>query len=108
MKSNFLNKNIFGAWSTRGGPVWWMKSNEKDEPLLSSIGCERGAQFIVQDRSPHKSSHFEEFSNFSPSAKRVGSNPRRQFKNIEIKYKTRVKLVHELYDICFQYNVKEN
>ena len=26
--------------------------------------------------------------------------------NIEMKYKTHIKLVHELYDTCFQYNVK--
>ena len=37
----------------------------------------------------------------------VGSNPRRQSKNIEMKYKTHTKLVHELCDTCFQYNVKD-
>ena len=37
---------------------------------------------------------------------RVGSNPRRQYENIEMKYKTHIKLVHELYGTCFQYNVK--
>ena len=37
---------------------------------------------------------------------RVGSNPKRQFKNTEMKYKTHIKLVRELYGICFQYNVK--
>jgi hypothetical protein len=50
---------------------------------------------------------FEGLSNFSPSIKDVfGSNPRRRSKNIELKYKTHVKLAHELYGTCFQYNVK--
>jgi hypothetical protein len=35
-----------------------------------------------------------------------GSNPRCQSKNIELKYKTHIKLVHELYGECFQHNVK--
>ena len=32
---------------------------------------------------------------------RVSWNPRRQSKNIELKYKTHIKLVHELYGTCF-------
>ena len=31
---------------------------------------------------------------------------RRQSRNIEMKYKTHIKLVHELYCTCFQYIVK--
>ena len=46
---------------------------------------------------------FEGLSNFSPW--KVGSNPRHQSKNIEMKYKTHFKLVHESYDTCFEYNV---
>ena len=38
--------------------------------------------------------------------KNVGSNPRRQSKNMNMKYKTHVKPMHELYVTCFQYNVK--
>jgi hypothetical protein len=34
------------------------------------------------------------------------SNSRRQSKNIEMKYKTHIKLVHELYSTCFEYNVR--
>ena len=34
-------------------------------------------------------------------------NPRRQSKNIELKYETHIKLVHELCGTCFQYNVHE-
>ena len=34
---------------------------------------------------------------------RVGSNPRRQSKNIKMKYKTHIELVHQLYDTCFQF-----
>ena len=37
---------------------------------------------------------------------RVDSNPRCQSKSIEMEYKTHIKLVHDLYDICFQYDVK--
>ena len=32
---------------------------------------------------------------------RVGSNSRRHFKNIQMKYKTHIKLAHDLYGICF-------
>ena len=39
---------------------------------------------------------------FQPSRQ----NLRRWSKNIETKYKTRIKHVHDLYDTCFQYNVK--
>ena len=35
------------------------------------------------------------------------SNPRRQSMNIEMKYKAHIKLVHELYGTCLQYNVKK-
>jgi hypothetical protein len=35
------------------------------------------------------------------------SNPRRRSKHIIMKYKTRVKLVHELCGTCFQYNVNK-
>ena len=31
---------------------------------------------------------------------------KRQTKNIEMKYETHIKLVHESYGTCFQYNVK--
>jgi hypothetical protein len=44
--------------------------------------------------------------NFQPSGSRVGSSPIHQPKNIKMKYKTHVKLVHELYGACFQYNTK--
>jgi hypothetical protein len=37
---------------------------------------------------------------------RVGSNPRRQSKYVEMKYKARIKPVHELCDTCSQNNVK--
>ena len=43
---------------------------------------------------------------FWPFSWTVGSNPRRQPKNIQMKYKTHIKLVHELHGTCFQYNVK--
>ena len=43
---------------------------------------------------------------FQPFYWRAESNPRRQSKNIEMKYKTHIKLVHESYGTCFQYNVK--
>ena len=43
---------------------------------------------------------------FQPFNLRVGSNPRRQSKNLETKSKTHVKLVHEISGKCFQYNVK--
>jgi hypothetical protein len=43
---------------------------------------------------------------FQPCNWRASSNPRRQSKNIEMKYKTHIKLVHELYGTCFPYNVK--
>jgi hypothetical protein len=38
--------------------------------------------------------------------KRARSNPRRQSKNIEMKYKARIKLVDEFNGTCFQYNVR--
>ena len=50
--------------------------------------------------------HLEGLLNFSFSVWRASSNPRRQSKNIEMKYKTRIKLVHELYGTRFQYNVE--
>jgi hypothetical protein len=50
--------------------------------------------------------HLEGLSHCSPSIERASSNPRRQSKNIEMKYKTHIKLVHELFGTCFQYNVK--
>ena len=37
---------------------------------------------------------------------RVGSYPRHQSNNIEMKYKIHIKFVHELYSTCFQSNVK--
>ena len=43
---------------------------------------------------------------FQPLSGHASSNPRRQSQNIEMKYKTHIKLVHELYDTCFLYNVK--
>ena len=36
---------------------------------------------------------------------KVGSNSRRQSKNIEMNYKIHIKVVHELYGTCFQDNV---
>ena len=42
---------------------------------------------------------------FQPFKWIFGSIPRRQSKNIEMTYKTHIKLVHELCGICFQYNV---
>ena len=50
--------------------------------------------------------HFEGLSNFNLFSWRARSNPRRQSKNIEMKYKTHTKIVHVLYGTCFQCNVK--
>ena len=36
----------------------------------------------------------------------AGSIPGRQSKNIEMKYKTYIKVLYELYGACFQYNVE--
>ena len=47
---------------------------------------------------------FEGLSNFSPSVEGMV----RQSKNIEIKYKTHIKRVHDVCDTCFQYNVKNH
>jgi hypothetical protein len=61
--------------------------------------------FLVHHRckysrlEPSYEFHFEGLSNFSASVKKVGSNPRRQSKNVETKYITHLKLVHELYMI---------
>ena len=49
----------------------------------------------VQDWNPHMSFIW-----------RVGSYPRRQPKNIEMKYKFHIKPVHELCGTCIKYNVK--
>ena len=50
---------------------------------------------------------FWKASKFQPFSWRVGSNPRRRPKNVEMKYNTRiVELVHGLYGTWFQYNVK--
>ena len=38
---------------------------------------------------------------FQPFSRTAGSNPRRQSKNIEMKYKTHIKLVHGLHGTCF-------
>ena len=38
---------------------------------------------------------------FQPFSLRLGSNPRRQSKNIKMKYKTHIELVHESYGTCF-------
>ena len=43
---------------------------------------------------------------FQPFNWRASSNPRRQYKNIEMKYKSHSKRVHEFYGTCFQCNVK--
>jgi hypothetical protein len=37
---------------------------------------------------------------------KVGSNPRRQSKNIEMNYISHIKLVNELHGTCFQSNTK--
>ena len=50
--------------------------------------------------------HFEQLSNFSLSVGRFGSKPRCQSKNINMKYETHIKLVHELYGTSFQFSVK--
>ena len=50
---------------------------------------------IVQDWSPHLS--------FILKGSQISAF---QSKNIEMKYKTHVKRVHDLYGTCFQYNVK--
>ena len=50
--------------------------------------------------------HYEGLSNFNVFNWRDGSNPRRQSKNIELKYKIRTKLVHGLCGTCFQYSAK--
>ena len=51
--------------------------------------------------------HFEGLSNFSPLVEELAqiqdANPRIY---IEMKYKTLNKCVHELYDTCFHYGVK--
>ena len=60
----------------------------------------------VQDWSPHMSFICKGSQIQQPFGWRVGSNPRRRSKNIEMKYQTRIKLVHELYGTCFWYNVK--
>ena len=66
---------------------------------LRSMRCSRW--------EPSHEFHFEGLSNFSRSVEGlVQFNPRRQSKNIELKYKIRVELVHGLYGTCFQYNVK--
>ena len=44
---------------------------------------------------------------FQPIIWRADSNPRRQSKNIEMKYKTLTKFVHELYDTCFTIQCEE-
>ena len=47
--------------------------------------------------------HFEGLSKFSPSVEGlVQINPRHQSKTIEMKYRTHIKLVHELHDTCFE------
>ena len=43
---------------------------------------------------------------WKPFSWRAGSHSRCQSKNIEMKYKTRIELVHDIYGTCFQYNVK--
>jgi hypothetical protein len=56
----------------------------------------------VQDGSSHMSFRFEGLSNFSYSVEELVPNPRCQSKDIEMKYETRIKVVHELYDgTCF-------
>ena len=42
-----------------------------------------------------------------PFSWKVGSNPRRQSKSIEMKYKTHIKLVHELYGPCVPVHCEE-
>ena len=58
---------------------------------------------------PSSEFHFEGLSYLSLSIEGKGwfkLNPRRQSKNIEMKYKTHMALVHELNGTCFQYNMK--
>ena len=66
----------------------------KDVFCIFALGCS------VQDWSPYMSFILKVFE-FQPFSWRAGSNPRRQSKNNEMKYKTDTRLVHELYGTCF-------
>ena len=56
--------------------------------------------YMVQSWVPQAVFKIEAFS------WRARSNPRRRSNNIEMKYKTHIKFVRELYDTCLQYDVK--
>ena len=50
--------------------------------------------------------HFGGLSNFSSSIEGLVQTQDVNSRISEIKYKTHIELVHELYGTCFQYNVK--
>ena len=50
--------------------------------------------------------HFEGLSNLSALVEGLVQIQDVKSKNIEMKYKTHIKLVHKFYGACFQYNVK--
>ena len=58
-----------------------------------------------EDRSPHISFILKGSQILAFQSK--GSNPRHRSKNIETKYKTHIKHVHEEYGTCYEYNVNK-
>ena len=78
---------------------------KKEHSRGKLLGRKKGAQQCSRLK-PSYEFHLEGLSNFNHSTEGLGSDPRRQSKNIEMEYKTHIKLVHELHGTRFQYNVK--
>ena len=82
-------------WASAWPLQWVPEPCQKTPPPLQYLRSKPSYEF-----------HFEGFIKFQLFGGRVGSNPRCQSKNIEMKYKTHIELVHELYGTCFQHNVR--
>ena len=92
-----------------GGGTFW-KVNSRVKAQIAFEGHWRLQSWTlvarnVQDWSPHTSFTWRALK-FQPFSWRARSKPRRQSKNTQTKYNTHINLVHDLYDTCFQYNVK--
>ena len=88
------------------GMVWSWRVKKERRPRSGSHRRATRIVINVQDWSPHMSFIFKGPQISAFQLKGWFKSKTCQSKNIGMKYKTHIKLVHELYDTCFQYNVK--
>ena len=91
----------------RSALAWW--TVEMSSGQRASIEAHGGGRGQWSRLKPSNGFHFEGLSNFSPSVEMLVQIQEHQSKNTEMKlYKTHIKLVHEWYGTCFQYNVNKS